>query len=355
MQLSRLRPVYDDQGPFATVYLESRSPAEDAPTQTRLRWQDLRKQLDDEGADTAALDAVESALVGEKAGEIQADGRVLVANRGGLILDVPWDAVLGMGDTACWTAAPELGAYVREKARSVRLLVAVAEHQGAVVRQELANSEHTDQGPSETFKKASWHRIHKPRAQGFAHARIQRSVDESIEYNARAIVDHLSQVAATFDPDVLVLAGEVQTRKAIRDVLPTDLAKLCTEGERGGTDDEAAEEALGEELERIAAEHSERRAEEQRNQFEEAKAHGLACEGRKTVAQAAELGAVDTLLLDYATPGDDEAELLRDCAAIDAKADLVDATMSQNVGALLRFSLPEAAETALNAEETQRR
>jgi hypothetical protein len=356
MQLSRLRPVYDNQGPFVTVYLESRSPAEDAPTQTRLRWQDLRKILVDDGAEAVALDAVESALVGEKAGELQADGRVLVATTAGVALDTPWDAALGTGDMAHWTAAPELGAYVREEARSVRLLVAIAEQQGAVIRQEVATSEHATDETSSTVKKATPHGTHKPRAQGLSHDRIQRRVDQSMQYDARTIVEHLNQIAPEFDPDLLVLAGEVQARTEIRDQLPADLAELCVEAERGGTDDDAAEEALAAELRQIASEHSERRTTAQNDQFQSAKAHGLAREGRNAVAQAGERGAVDTLLFDYDIPVAGEAELLRTCAATDAHVDLADTDMAEAVGAVLRFELPSAAqaqaEEAAAAEET---
>lgn len=75
---------------------------------------DLRERLQSQDeADSVALDAVEAALFGGQAGEVQADGRVLVATA---------DSVaLGSGDAAYWTTAPELGAYVRERARAVRL------------------------------------------------------------------------------------------------------------------------------------------------------------------------------------------------------------------------------------------
>lgn len=350
MQLSQLRSVYDASGPFATVYLEGRSPGEDAPTQTRLRWQDLRERLVDADASTDAIAAIESALTNEEAGEIQADGRVLVATEAGLLLDADWDAALGTGDAAHWTSAPELGAYIREEARSVRLLVAIAEQQGAVVRHEVASPEHrVDELATEDVEKATPHNVHKPRGQAFAHNRIQRRVDAAVRQDARAVVDHLTDVAPAFDPDLLVLAGEVQERTAIRGQLPPDLAQQCTEVDRGGTDDAAAEESLADELRRVASEVSDRRIAERREQVQQAQAHGLAGEGADAVRQAAERGAVDTVLLDHTTPAAHEAELLRACAATDADVDLFDAEMADNVGAVLRFRLPSADEAA--AEE----
>ena len=42
MNYSHLRTVYEKGGPYATVYLEGRSPSADAGTQIRLRWEELR-------------------------------------------------------------------------------------------------------------------------------------------------------------------------------------------------------------------------------------------------------------------------------------------------------------------------
>lgn len=55
MQLETLRKLYDHQGPFATVYLESRSPAADAEHQLQLRWDDVRHQLAAAGAPDLSL------------------------------------------------------------------------------------------------------------------------------------------------------------------------------------------------------------------------------------------------------------------------------------------------------------
>lgn len=345
MHLSQIRSVYDRQGPFATVYLEGRSPSDDAPTQTRLRWKALRERLIDQEADTAALDALESALAPEEAGEVQTDGRVLVATTDGVALDVAWDAALGSGDEAYWTVAPELGGYVREEALSVRMLVVIAEQQGAVVRQEVAAGGHDlNELETSTVQKQTPHRVHKPRGQNLSHKRIQRRVDESVQQDARAIAEHLSAVAERFDPRLLVLAGEVQARTAIHDVLSADLAAICTEAERGGTDDDSAEEALAEELRRIASERSAADASRRSEEFLEANAHSLAAEGVDPVAQAADRGAVDTLLLNYNRHTGGDAELLRKCAVTDADVALADTEMAQGVGAVLRFALPAPAE-----------
>jgi hypothetical protein len=164
MDLSRLQRVYEHTGPFATVYLEGRSPAEDAGTQVRLRWRALRERLESADANEDALDAIEQELQSNAAGEEQANGRVLVANSTGIVLAEAWDAALGSGDDAHWTDLPMLGAYVREATRSVRELVVILDQQGAQVRREVIAEQHEPRELSaEIVEGGAGQRVHKPR------------------------------------------------------------------------------------------------------------------------------------------------------------------------------------------------
>lgn len=58
MDLSRLRPVYEHDGPFSTVYFERRGPGADAGEQIRLRWQQLREVLESAFAALAFTESV---------------------------------------------------------------------------------------------------------------------------------------------------------------------------------------------------------------------------------------------------------------------------------------------------------
>lgn len=62
MQLETLRKMYEHDGPFATVYFEARSPAEDAEHQLDLRWDDLRHRLAESGAPDTVLDQLDDAV-----------------------------------------------------------------------------------------------------------------------------------------------------------------------------------------------------------------------------------------------------------------------------------------------------
>lgn len=343
MDLTRLRPVYEHAGPFATVYMEGRSPGEDSRNQMRLRWKSLRERLASDGAAADVLDALEAALTDEQAGEEQTNGRVLVATEdGGLVFDEAWDAALGSGDDAHYTVLPELGAYVREQARSVRMLVAISDAQGAVVRQEIVAEQHVPRDvDAETVAGSADEGVHKPRGGALKHNQIQRRAEHAAQHNAEDVVAHLRTVAASFRPRVLVLAGETQTRTVIRDALSGELADLCVEADRGDTQDNAAEQALAEQLREIASSEATRSAQARAEQLYEGLAHGQAVQGDQQVAQAAEMGAVDTLLLEHGSSLDREAFLIKQCAQTSARADLVEADtgVTDGVAALLRFPL----------------
>lgn len=343
MDLSRLQAVYAHEGPFATVYLEGRSPAEDAASQMRLRWKALRERLVNAGASSAPLEAIEAALNPSQTGEEQANGRVLVASEQGVALDEPWDAALGSGDAVHWSVLPELGALVREECRSVRMLVAIAKHQAAQIRQEVVAEQHVAREVATEDVTGSSHRqAHKPRGGALAHKQIQRRAEQALRRDAEDIVAELHTLVASFRPRLLVLAGEVQERTALRDALGEELARLYVDAERGDDQDEAAEQALAEQLRTIAEQESTRSAEARAEQLNAGLAHGQAVHGAEAVAQAAEMGAVETLLFEHDAAAAREALLLKMCAQTSSQADLVvhGTGLADGVGALLRFPLP---------------
>ncbi len=344
MDLSSLRAVYEHHGPFATVYLERRSPGEDAAAQVRLRWQSLRERLVSAGAEAEPLSAIETALQQHAAGEEQSNGRVLVAADSEILLHEPWDAALGAGDHAYWGALPELGAYVREADRAVRELVVIAGHQGAQVRQDVVAEQHEPQEiEAETVEGGAGKRVHKPRRGGLSHNQIQRRADEKVSKNAKDVAAHLRRAASSFHPRLLVLAGEVQVRTAVREELPAELADITVETGRGGRDEDSrGEEALTDEMLRLAESECANEAEQRTEQLRAGLARGESVQGYRSVVQAAEAGAVDTLLLDPDKHPSEESFLLKVCAQSSSTASLVapGTDLADGVGALLRFPVP---------------
>lgn len=342
VKLQTIRGIYEADGPMATVYLEARSPGDDAEQQVRLRWDALRRHLDGAGADPHLLSALDEAILGEEFGEVQADGRVLVANAEGILLDEARDAAVGAGDDAHLTREPELGAYVRERARSVRLLVVVADQEGALIRREVA-IEDRPPGivPGEDVGPDAVESVHAPRGQAFSHNQIRRRADDAARQNAQGVASRVESVAKQWRPDVLVLAGEVQGRTAVRAELAQALTEILQEVEVGGVDDEGAEEALAEGLREVASRVAAERARDNAERFEEARAHGRAVEGAGPVGRAAEQGAVDTILLEIDRTVPEEGALIAAGTRTDAAVGLLEAPVTDGVAAVLRYEVPD--------------
>ncbi|SLM97216.1 baeRF2 domain-containing protein [Brevibacterium yomogidense] len=341
MQLNAIRQVYDGQAPFVTIYLEGRSPAEDARQQVRLRWDELRGRLSEEGASDPVLSQLDEAVLGAESGEVQSNGRVLVADATGIVLDEAWDAALGAGDAAHLSDEPELGAFIRERERSARLLVAIANQHGAVVRQVVVSDSQTVDTQAEGVVSSDSESVHKPREGALSHKHIQRRADEVVKQNVRDVADHLDAVAKRWKPDLLVLAGEVQGRTALRDELSAALRDDYAEVTSGGVSDDGAEDALADELHRLAAERSDEAARQRADQFGTATSRGLAAEGAGRIARALEMGAVETLLLEYDRTGTRESELLAASVRTDAEVSLIDSQVDDAIAAILRFEVPD--------------
>jgi peptide subunit release factor 1 (eRF1) len=106
-------------------------------------------------------------------------------------------------------------------------------------------------------------------------------------------------------------------------------------------DDDGAEEALTNELQRLAQDLSTDAAQQRAEQLGAAKARGLAVEGAARTRRALGMGAVETLLLEYDRSAAGEGELLAASVRTDAEAALIDSQVEDGIAAILRFEVPD--------------
>lgn len=343
MNLETLRTVYDQQGPFATVYMEGRSPAADAEKQVRLRWDELRENLASAGAAEEILAHLDDTLIVEDITEVQTDGRIVVANAGGIVLDEHWDAALGTGDVAHYGQFPELGAYVREGSRLVDLVLIIADQEGATIRELRVSPQHEATQHDESLVSGdSDEDIHAPREGALSHNQIRRRADEIVKDNARAVADHVDEIVRVRAPELVVVAGEVQGRTAVKAELSTRAGELLEEVSQGGTDDDAAEEALYSALKSLASDRVQAKQREHTENLSYSKAHDLAVEGQEKVSQAVQRGAVATVLLNYDVRSEVEGPILADAVLSSAEVGLIDGDVADGMAAILRYDVATA-------------
>lgn len=347
MQLAAVRHIYEAPEPVATVYLEAQPVSPDAEHEVRLRWDSLRQQLTDAGTPQEAVDALDAVILDTEAfGAIQAEGRVLVADRTGLLLNEDFDATGQGGDYAVLGTVAQLGDYLRQRLRSVRALVVLADQERATIRREVFTSTDLLEAGRETQAEGSaYESVHKPREGALHHRRMQQRSEDAAAQNIRDITESVRKAAAAWKPDAVIVAGEVQGRKMLLDELPSDLAEIAREVEAGGglssgSADQGAEDSLAEELATVARQITIERVTAETERFGSAQGSSLAVEGAENVRRAVRLGAVDTLLLRYDKPAEDEDGLLKACASVDASVALVGTAVADNAAAILRYEAP---------------
>ncbi|MCF2573838.1 baeRF2 domain-containing protein [Brevibacterium sp. UCMA 11754] len=343
MNLENLRTVYDNQSPFATVYLEGRSPGADAEKQVRLRWDELRANLTDAGAADEILKHLDDTLIVEDITEVQTDGRIVVANSEGVVLDEHWDAALGTGDTAHYGEVPELGAYVREGCRLVDMVLVIANQEGATIRELRVSPQHEVKQQDESrISGDSDEDIHAPRQGALSHNQIRRRADEIVKDNARAVADHVDEIVRAREPDLVVVAGEVQGRTAVKAEFSAQVTERLEETDQGGTDDDAGEEALYDALKSLASDRVQAKQTEDTENLSYSKAHDLAVEGQERVSQAVQRGAVATVLLDYDAGSEGEGAILADAVLSSADVGLISGDVVDGIAAILRYDAATA-------------
>lgn len=346
MKLAAIRSIYEAEPPFATVYLQAQAASPNAEQEVRLRWDSLRSQLADAGAHDEALAALDDAVLTEDITAIQTEGRVLVANRTGLLLEEEFDATRDGGDKAVLGEPPALGDYVRQRARSVRGLVVLVDKERATLRREVFTSAAVlDSGRESGVKGSATESVHKPREGAESHRRMQQRAEEAAWLNIRDITEKVRKTAEKWMPDTVVVAGEVQGRKMLLDELPVHLQEIAVEVEAGGgissdSADDGAEQALTDALLSKARQITIDRVKAETERFGSAQANGLAVEGAENIRRAATLGAVETLLLRYDAEADQEDTLLSEAAGVDASVELVGTSVADNAAAILRYEAP---------------
>lgn len=343
MNFETLRTVYDNQGPFATLYLEGRSPAADAQQQVRLRWDSLREDLAQAGAGEEILSQLDSTVLVDGITEVQTDGRIVVANQAGVLLNEHWDAALGAGDAVHYSEVPELGAYIRESCRLVDLVLIIADQDGATIRELRVSPQHEAMQQDESLISGdSEEEIHTPREGALSHNQIRRRADEIIKDNARAVADAVDEIVGVRAPDLVVVAGEVQGRTAVKAELSARVTELVEETSQGGTDDDAAEQALYDALKSFASDHVQAKQSEQAENLSYSRAHNLAVEGHADVARAVERGAAGTLMLNYDAAADGEGAILAEAVLSSADFNLVEEEVADGIAAILRYDASSA-------------
>ncbi|WP_058853694.1 baeRF2 domain-containing protein [Nocardia jinanensis] len=253
-------------------------------------------------------------------------GRVLIADAESVLVDrrlptPPQPEIVRV------SALPYLLPLIEQGAGEVPHAVAVVDRVGSDMYGVDEQGEVVDESIEGTG-----HPVHKVRhGGGWSHRSMQRRVEETVRRNADEVAGELTRVARRVHAEVVVVAGEVATRSAVRRALGATGARVV-EVEAGsraaGSDDAELDGAVRE----LVAEQAEQRRAEVVARFDKAhgRDEGLAVTGLSGTVSALLASNAENLLINSAALGDRTvrlpAEPLRDPAALGALRSATGAT-----------------------------
>jgi hypothetical protein len=223
MNTGELRQVLAHQGPFATVHMDGSHDTENAARERDLRWRAARAELAEKGAGEETLAALDDAVQNTPPGTGRV-GRLLIAAGGEVLLDrtlagPPPAPVTRVG------ACPYLLPIVELDAGQVPHVAALVDKIGADVRavdaDGVVRTEHTTDGED--------YPVHKVRGGGWAHLRIQHSVEETVHRNVRRVAEELTKLVDEVGARLLVVAGEPAVVAELADELPARCRDILAE------------------------------------------------------------------------------------------------------------------------------
>ena len=293
MTTTMLKPVIGAEGPFVSVHIDVSRSDPAGSTEVEVRWRDLRRSLEEQGADPAAVELAGEAVLAPTGvgGEC---ARSVVATASGVLIDrlLP---VSPSQDVARWSPVPSLGPLLHGAGREVKRLMVQVDREGADLALVLPGAAR----PAEEAEVGGGHdELHKIPGGGWSQLRYQRRVEDSMERNAEAVAAEVDRVVMEHKPQAVLLSGDVRVRGLVRASVRQEVVAVLRDVEGSGRADgenhAAAERAVNDVLDAVRAEHRQASA----AAFAEHRGQDAgAVDGLAAVAEVLGRGQVSELLL----------------------------------------------------------
>ncbi|OEU91712.1 hypothetical protein DB35_08665 [Streptomyces abyssalis] len=307
MELGFLGPLFERQGPWASVYFDTTTASEDAAARQKLGAKSASEQLKDEGADDATCRAVYDRLVSLPRGQ-EPPGHAVFATHGEVVLETELTLPPpGGGPLVAWQALPRMGPLLELADSDPLCLVAYIDRKGAEF--ELKGPLGTETAGRVTG--SDWP-VHRTPTGDWSERHFQTAVENTWEQNAAEIAEDLRVRWEKCGAEVLVLAGDARERNAVHDRLPPDLRERTVQAEHGVRADAAAEgpatntaggrRLLAEEVAHARSDYARQRVAKALERFQAGRAPGEdggidAAEGVPALVEAAREHRIGVLLV----------------------------------------------------------
>lgn len=253
MKIDWLKPLLGHQGPFATLHLDATPSEQAAERDVEGRWNAARRDLAQQGATPAVLDAIAEVVL-RPTRVPGPHGRVVIADDSGVLVD----RVVSnppTGTTCSWAQVPALVQAALAADESVELLKVAVDRAGAdFARVGPGGKAHS------TFQ-APHDEIEKTASTGTKRSRIESRAEDSWARNAAAVAAEIERHVAETRPELVLLTGDVRAVSLTRGALTAPTAEMVVEVPGGGRTAGVNEGAFAERVAEALDSYRERRRE----------------------------------------------------------------------------------------------
>jgi peptide subunit release factor 1 (eRF1) len=293
METTELRDLITAPGEFASVYFDASHDTEDAQHALRLRWQEIRSSLEDQGADTATVRELEQAVI-DGAKPIGTAGRALIASGGRVLLDT-WLPVPPATPIVRCSSLPYLLPLAAQNVPPVPYVVVIMDRIGADLRGYGSGGELAEK----TTVDGSEFPVHKVAGTGWTHLKMQHRVENTAHHNASVVAEAVAQLVDELHAQLVVVAAEVQARTELREALPKRVLEIAVDTQTGGRAEGIDEAALEAEVRLIVEDYARAAQQTWVDKFaaELNRDSGLVVQGLEAVTAALREARADTVIL----------------------------------------------------------
>jgi hypothetical protein len=291
MNLDFLRPLFDQPGPWVSVYLDATRASENADHEVNLRWRGLRELLEQQGAEASTLDAVQRA-VDEHPYQPGRYGLAIFARAGEAVL-VETLSAPPPADEAHLGSLPHAMPLVAQRGEEVPYVRVLADRTGA----DLDALSVGGAPRHRTVTGSAQFPLRKVQVGGWSHRHYQQAVEESWKHNADDVAAAAVQLAETVGAEVIVAGGDVRAVQTLAGRLPKRWQERLVQTDAGARHAGADEEALDDVTIQAVADIADRTTREAIDRYQAQRGSGQASTGLTDVVTYLQRGQIDTVLL----------------------------------------------------------
>jgi Bacterial archaeo-eukaryotic release factor family 2 len=285
VNLGFLRPLYNDLGSYASVYLDTDRASENAAREIDLRWRAAREQLTGAGATPETLEVIEEAVSDP---DEASPGRAVFARDGRVMFTGALD-VAPRRQIARLANLPHVMPLLAQRRPPIPHLRVSASRAGG----EIVAIGGNDDAWRDWVTGRQWP-IHKTPVGGWSQDKHQHAVEDTWAENAKTLAAEVVAMANQAGAGHIVVGGDVRARTLLLEHLPRLLRQSAVT-----LDDEVAADSqiMAEAADRALAGWADQAVRERFDDWRTRKAHGLGTEGLAATMAALRDGQVSDLFV----------------------------------------------------------